>query len=87
MRGGTRHDPRPRETRLLRPVVRIAARLRTGLQKGFDRYHSGVIVFGEGPMWHSLFADRAPEIYRDPRSDNKKLIRFDGIIDLGHGTR
>ena len=56
----------------------IADRLRKGLQQVFDQHHMGVIVFGEGPMWHFLFADRPPDNYRDIlASDTKKLVRFD----------
>ena len=56
----------------------IADRLRHGLQEVFDRHRMGVVVFGEGPMWHFLFADRVPENYRDiVASDTKKLVRFD----------
>ena len=56
----------------------IADRLRRGLQDVFDRHGMGVVVFGDGPMWHFLFADRVPQNYRDIlASDNKKLIRFD----------
>jgi glutamate-1-semialdehyde 2,1-aminomutase len=56
----------------------VADKLRRGLQQVFDRHHMGVVVFGDGPMWHFLFADRVPENYRDIlASDTKKLIRFD----------
>jgi glutamate-1-semialdehyde 2,1-aminomutase len=56
----------------------IADRLRQGLQEVFDRHGMGVVVFGDGPMWHFLFADRPPENYRDIlASDQKKLARFD----------
>jgi glutamate-1-semialdehyde 2,1-aminomutase len=56
----------------------IADRLRSGLQQVFDRHNMGVIVFGDGPMWHFLFTDRVPENYRDIlASDNRKLVRFD----------
>jgi glutamate-1-semialdehyde 2,1-aminomutase len=56
----------------------IADRLREGLQAVFDRNAMGVVVFGEGPMWHFLFTDRVPRNYRDiTASDTKALIRFD----------
>lgn len=59
----------------------IARDLRAGLQEVFDRHRMGVVVFGDGPMWHFLFADRPPENYRDIlASDTKKLIRFDGEL-------
>jgi len=55
-----------------------ADKLRRGLQQVFDRHRMGVVVFGNGPMWHFLFADREPENYRDIlASDTKKLVRFD----------
>jgi glutamate-1-semialdehyde aminotransferase len=38
----------------------------------------GAVVFGEGPMWHFLFADAAPNSYRDVlASDQKRLAAFD----------
>ena len=56
----------------------IADKLRLGLQQVFDRHDMGVVVFGEGPMWHFLFSDKVPQNYRDIlASDTKKLIRFD----------
>ena len=56
----------------------IADRLRNGLQEVFDRHRMGVVVFGEGPMWHFLFTDHPPENYRDIlASDTRKLVRFD----------
>ena len=56
----------------------IADRLRRGLQQVFDRHRMGVVVFGDGPMWHFLFTDREPDNYRDiMASDTKKLVRFD----------
>lgn len=59
----------------------IADRLRRGLQEVFDRHGMGVIVFGDGPMWHFLFADKVPENYRDIlASDTRKLARFDAEL-------
>ncbi|WP_270936233.1 aspartate aminotransferase family protein [Falsiroseomonas oryzae] len=56
----------------------MADRLRAGLQQVFDRHDMGAVVFGEGPMWHFLFTDRAPVTYRDVlESDQKKLAAFD----------
>jgi glutamate-1-semialdehyde 2,1-aminomutase len=43
----------------------MAERLRRGLQEVADRNRMGLIVCGEGPMWHFLFADRPPADYRD----------------------
>ncbi len=56
----------------------IADRLRQGLRAVFDRHGLPVVVFGDGPMWHFLFADRVPQTYRDiVASDQKALARFD----------
>ena len=56
----------------------FADKLRGGLQQVFDRHEMGVTVFGEGPMWHFLFADRVQENYRDIlASDGRKLVAFD----------
>ncbi len=58
-----------------------ADELRRGLQAVFDRHAMGVIVFGEGSMWHFLFAQRPPRNYRDIlASDQKKLIAFDNQL-------
>ncbi len=46
-------------------VFRQADKLREGLQKVFDRHHMGILVFGEGPMWHMLFTDKVPQNWRD----------------------
>jgi glutamate-1-semialdehyde 2,1-aminomutase len=59
----------------------IAERLRSGLQEVFDRNGMRVTVFGDGPMWHFLFADRVPRNYRDIlASDQKKLVAFDNEL-------
>ena len=59
----------------------IADRLRKGLQEVFNRHGMGVVVFGDGPMWHFLFADRVPQNYRDIlASDQKSLARFDAEL-------
>ena len=57
----------------------VRARLRHGGQiarrtaRGADRNDMGLVVFGEGPMWHFLFADRPPVNYGDIlRSDMKR---------------
>lgn len=58
-----------------------ADKLRGGLQKVFDRHSMGVTVFGDGSMWHFLFAERPPRNYRDiVASDQKKLIAFDNQL-------
>lgn len=56
----------------------IGAKLRAGLQEVFDRHGMGVVVFGDGPMWHFLFAEKAPTTYRDIlAADGRKLGAFD----------
>jgi len=38
----------------------------------------GIIVFGEGPMWHMLFSDKLPTNWRDiVATDTKKLAAFE----------
>jgi glutamate-1-semialdehyde 2,1-aminomutase len=55
-------------------VFAQADKLRAGLQKVFDRERMGIRVFGEGPMWHMLFTDKAPVNWRDVlAADAKKL--------------
>jgi glutamate-1-semialdehyde 2,1-aminomutase len=62
-------------------VFAAADRLRAGLQEVFDRHDMGIIVFGEGPMWHMLFADCAPRNYRDIlRSDTQRGAAFDAAL-------
>ena len=46
-------------------VFAMAAKLREGLQKVFDRNNMGILVFGRGPMWHMLFAEKEPQNWRD----------------------
>ena len=59
-------------------VFAMADKLRQGLQAVFDANKMGLLVFGEGPMWHMLFTDRVPQNWRDILStDNKKLAAFE----------
>ncbi len=46
-------------------VFAMADKLRAGMQDAADRNAMGLTVFGEGPMWHFLFADRPPVSYAD----------------------
>ena len=46
-------------------VFAMADKLRAGLQEVFDRHDMGLLVFGEGPMWHMLFTERVPQNWRD----------------------
>ena len=43
----------------------MADRLRKGLQVVFDRHDMGILVFGDGPMWHMLFTDEVPQNWSD----------------------
>jgi glutamate-1-semialdehyde 2,1-aminomutase len=55
-----------------------AEKLRTGLREVFDRHRMGVTVFGDGPMWHFLFAEKEPTNYRHiMAADQKKQVAFD----------
>lgn len=59
-------------------VFAIADRLREGLQRVFAQHGMGLLVFGEGPMWHMLFTDKAPRNWRDIiATDTKKLAAFE----------
>ena len=53
-------------------VFAMADKLRAGMQEVADRHAMGLTVFGEGPMWHMIFADRAPVNYRDITSTDMK---------------
>lgn len=59
-------------------VFAMADALRAGLQAVFDENGMGLLVFGEGPMWHMLFTDRVPTNWRDiVATDTAKLARFE----------
>lgn len=53
-------------------VFAMADRLRHGMQEVADRHDMGLTVFGEGPMWHFLFADAPPVNYDDIRRTDLK---------------
>ena len=66
---------------LYKNVFAMADKLRAGLQRVFDKHDMGLLVFGEGPMWHALFTKRAPENYRDILgTDLKKLVAFEAEL-------
>lgn len=66
-------------------VFAMAAKLREGLQDVFDRHNMGILVFGEGPMWHMLFTDKVPQNWRDVMSaDGKKMAAMEAEF-LKHG--
>lgn len=46
-------------------VNAMADKLRAGLQEVFDRHEMGILVFGQGPMWHMLFTDKVPQNWSD----------------------
>lgn len=55
-----------------------ADKLRHGLQEIFDREKMGILVFGEGPMWHMLFTDKVPQQWSDIiATDLVKQAAFD----------
>ena len=56
----------------------IADDLRRGLQRVFSQHKLGVVVFGDGPMWHMLFTNKIPRDFHDiMAADGKKLAAFD----------
>jgi glutamate-1-semialdehyde 2,1-aminomutase len=66
------------EPGLYERVFAISDKLREGLQAVFDDNDMGLLVFGEGPMWHMLFTDKVPQNWRDITStDTKKLAAFE----------
>ncbi len=59
-------------------VFAMADKLRAGLQEVADRNGMGLTVFGEGPMWHFLFAAKPPVSYRDiTATDTKRQARLE----------
>lgn len=59
-------------------VFAMADKLRAGLQEVYDRHGMGLIVFGEGPMWHAIFSDKVPQSYRDiAATDTRRLAAFE----------
>lgn len=59
-------------------VFTMADKLRAGLQTVFDDNGMGLLVFGEGPMWHMLFTDKVPQNWRDiTATDTKTLAAFE----------
>ncbi|MCJ8142332.1 aminotransferase class III-fold pyridoxal phosphate-dependent enzyme [Ancylobacter sp. A5.8] len=43
----------------------MADKLRAGMQKVMDSHDMGLLVFGDGPMWHMLLTEKAPTNWRD----------------------
>lgn len=55
-----------------------AESLRAGVSDVLRRNDMPAICFGDGPMWHVLFADEVPHNHRDVMAaDGKALVRFD----------
>lgn len=62
-------------------VFAMADALRKGLQEVFDRNGMGILVFGEGPMWHMLFTDKIPTNWREiTATDTKKMVAFEAEL-------
>ncbi|MGE0566220.1 MAG: aspartate aminotransferase family protein [Pseudolabrys sp.] len=62
-------------------VFAMADKLRKGLQEVFDKHRMGILVFGDGPMWHMLFTDKAPTNWRDiVATDTKKMATFEAEL-------
>ncbi|WP_413992323.1 aspartate aminotransferase family protein [Labrys okinawensis] len=62
-------------------VFAMADKLREGLQKVFDRHNLGILVFGEGPMWHMLFTDKVPQDWREViATDTKRMATFEAEL-------
>jgi glutamate-1-semialdehyde 2,1-aminomutase len=75
-------------------VFAMADKLRAGMQEVADRNAMGLTVFGEGPMWHFLFADKPPVNYGDIlRTDMKRQAALEtemirqGIFVLPNNRR
>ena len=59
-------------------VFAKADALRSGLQAVFDRNDMGILVFGEGPMWHMLFTDTEPSSWQEIiATDTKRMGAFE----------
>ena len=62
-------------------VFATADLLRTGLQAVFDRHGMGLLVFGDGPMWHIIAAEKAPRNWRDIlASDGARAAAMDAEL-------
>jgi glutamate-1-semialdehyde 2,1-aminomutase len=62
-------------------VFATADRLRAGLQAVFDRHGMDLLVFGQGPMWHVIAADKPPRNWRDIlASDTARAAAMDAEL-------
>ena len=66
------------EDRIYKQTFERAERLREGLRRVFTDNKMGILVFGEGPMWHMLFTEKEPENWRDIlAADGVKLAKME----------
>jgi glutamate-1-semialdehyde 2,1-aminomutase len=62
-------------------VFATGEKLRTGLQAVFDRHGMDLLVFGEGPMWAVIAANRPPRNWRDMiSSDTARSAAMDAEL-------
>ena len=62
-------------------VFATADRLRQGLQAVLDRHGMGLLVFGDGPMWHITAASQPPRNWRDIlASDTARVAALDAAL-------
>ncbi len=62
-------------------VFAMADKLRKGLQRVFDQHEMGILVFGEGPMWHMLFTNKVPMNWREIiATDTKRMAAFEAEL-------
>lgn len=66
-------------------LFKLGEQVRKGLADILKRRGIDAVVFGDGPMWHMLFADKPPTNHRDVmKSDGQKLAKFDTEL-IRHG--
>ena len=66
------------EDQIYKETFERAERLRDGLRRVFTDNKMGILVFGEGPMWHMLFTEKEPENWRDIlAADGAKLAKME----------
>ena len=66
------------EPDIYQKIFDLADHLRDGLQRVFNDNKMGILVFGEGPMWHMLFTEKEPTNWRDIlAADGDKLAKIE----------
>lgn len=66
------------DDRIYERTFKRAELLREGLQRVFTDNKMGILVFGEGPMWHMLFTEKEPQNWRDVlAADSAKLAKME----------